>query len=81
MNISKDSKLYGIVLSLLIAVPSWFIGKLLPVVGGPVFAIIIGMVAAVFIKSKDLGQNVCFSPFFLPLCAFTTSLFSVYQMA
>lgn len=53
MNFSKDSKLYGIVLSLLIAVPSWFLGKLLPVVGGPVFAIIIGMVAAVCIKSKD----------------------------
>ena len=29
----------GILLCLAIAVPSWFLGQLLPVVGGPVFAI------------------------------------------
>lgn len=43
----------GLGLCLLIAVPSWFLGKLLPVIGGPVFAILIGMaVAALALKEK-----------------------------
>lgn len=42
----------GIAVSLLIAVPSWFLGKLFPVVGGPVFAIILGMLTTVFWKNK-----------------------------
>ena len=31
---------------LAIAVPSWLLGKLVPVIGGPVFSIVIGMVIA-----------------------------------
>ena len=34
----------GIILCLLLAVPSWFLGKALPIIGGPVFAIVIGIV-------------------------------------
>ena len=33
---------------LAIAIPSWLLGKLLPVIGGPVFSIVIGMVIALF---------------------------------
>lgn len=36
----------GIGVCLAIAIPSWLLGKLVPVVGGPVFSILIGMVAA-----------------------------------
>ncbi|MDO5048023.1 MAG: YeiH family protein [Anaerococcus sp.] len=43
----------GIILSLLIAIPSHLLGKALPVVGGPVFAIIIGMVLSNFIGRYD----------------------------
>lgn len=43
----------GILLCLAIAAPAWFLGKLLPVVGGPVFAILIGMVVTLFLKNKD----------------------------
>jgi len=42
----------GILLSLIIAVPSCFLGKLFPIVGGPVIAIIAGMVITLFIKNK-----------------------------
>lgn len=42
----------GVAVCLLIAVPSYFLGRLLPVVGGPVFAILIGMAAAIFVKGK-----------------------------
>ena len=34
----------GLLLCLLIAIPSWLLGKAVPVVGGPVFSILIGMI-------------------------------------
>lgn len=43
----------GVVLCLFIAIPSWRMGYFIPVVGGPVFAIIIGMVVTHFIKNDD----------------------------
>lgn len=43
----------GIILCLLIAIPAWFLGKLVPVVGGPVFAILMGMVINYVIKDKS----------------------------
>ena len=42
----------GIIFCLLIAVPAWLLGKWLPVVGGPVFAILIGMCLALMIKEQ-----------------------------
>ena len=38
----------GMAVCLAIAVPSWLLGKLVPVIGGPVFSIVIGMVIALF---------------------------------
>lgn len=43
----------GILLCLIIAAPAWYLGQLLPVVGGPVFAILAGMIITLFIKNKD----------------------------
>lgn len=42
----------GIALCLIIAAPAWFLGQLVPVVGGPVFSILIGMIVTMFIKGK-----------------------------
>ncbi len=42
----------GILLCLCIAVPAWFLGNLVPVVGGPVFAILAGMIITIFAKEK-----------------------------
>lgn len=36
----------GIIVCLVIAVPAWFLGRKLPLIGGPVFAILFGMVIA-----------------------------------
>lgn len=52
MDFVKD-KWRGILLCLCISVPSWFLGKLVPVVGGPVFAIIAGMILTLIIKDKS----------------------------
>ncbi len=47
----KES-LWGIALCLLIAVPSYILGTFFPIIGGPVFGIIIGMIITVFYKNK-----------------------------
>ena len=46
------ARIKGILLCFVIAVAAWFLGQWLEVVGGPVFAILIGMVVAVFFKEK-----------------------------
>ena len=43
---SIQKKLPGIAVCLAIAVPSWLLGKLVPVIGGSVFSILIGMIIA-----------------------------------
>ncbi len=53
--IKKNSP--GIGLCLLISIPSYFLGKLLPTVGGPVFAILLGMLITVFLKDKSLFKS------------------------
>lgn len=47
------NNLAGILICILIAVPSWILGSMYPVLGGPVIAIISGMVLTLFIKDKS----------------------------
>lgn len=42
----------GLLLCLLISIPSWFLGKQFPIVGGAVIAILLGMLITVFFKDK-----------------------------
>ena len=42
----------GLLLCLAVAVPSWILGNLFPIVGGAVIAILIGMIIAVFLKDQ-----------------------------
>lgn len=50
----KTIKKYGpgMLLCLAIAVPSWFLGKQFPIIGGPVIAILLGMIHTLFITDK-----------------------------
>ena len=43
----------GLGVCLAISIPAWLLGKLVPVVGGAVFSILIGMVIALFWSPKD----------------------------
>ncbi|WP_293729564.1 YeiH family protein [uncultured Phascolarctobacterium sp.] len=47
----------GIAVCLCIAIPCWFLGKIFPLVGGPVFAILAGMLITLFVKNKTPLQN------------------------
>lgn len=61
----------GVVLCLFISAPAWFLGKALPVIGGPVFAILIGMAMAPFAKGKE---------FFRPGVAFSSKKILQYAV-
>lgn len=49
-------KLPGVLLCLILSIPAYFLGIWLPVVGGPVFGILFGMVVTLFIKDKTFIQ-------------------------
>ena len=46
----------GVALCLVLAVPCWLLGKAFPIVGGPVFAILAGMIVTLFYRSKEGTQ-------------------------
>lgn len=48
---------YGILLCLAITVPSWLLGKQFPIIGGPVIAIIMGMVLGLFLKERGVLES------------------------
>ena len=56
MNFIKKNAL-GIGLCLLIAIPSWILGKLFPIIGSAVIAILLGMLVAIFLKNKTPFEN------------------------
>lgn len=47
----------GFLLCLIIAVPSWFLGKQFPIIGGAVIAIIAGMIITLFLKDKSSFES------------------------
>jgi len=58
MSILSEIRLYspGIALCLAIATPAWFIGIAAPVIGGPVSAIVFGIVLSLFIPQIAAGE-------------------------
>ena len=44
------------------AIPAWFLGKLMPIIGGPVFSILIGILVASLLKDgkKSLQPGINF---------------------
>lgn len=53
--IQKNVK--GILLCLVLAIPCWFLGQAVPVVGGPVFGILAGMLITLLLKDKTPFQS------------------------
>ena len=51
-----SERIQGILLCLAVAIPCWLLGKAVPVIGGPVFAILAGMVIALFYREKKSTQ-------------------------
>lgn len=53
----KKKNLPGILVCLAIAVPSWYLGKLFPLIGGAVIAILTGMVITMFWADKGAAES------------------------
>ena len=47
-----EKKLPGIMFCVILALPAWFLGNLFPLVGAPVFAILLGMVMGNFHNNR-----------------------------
>ena len=61
MNFIK-TKGTGILLCLTIALPSFYMGKIFPVIGGPVFAILLGMIVTLVVKDKkDMQPGITYT--------------------
>ncbi|HES6343898.1 TPA: YeiH family putative sulfate export transporter [Streptococcus pyogenes] len=50
-------KLPGLLLCLLLALPAWYLGRLFPIIGAPVFAILLGMLLALFYEHRDKAEE------------------------
>ena len=46
----------GVLVCLVIAIPSWLLGKIFPVIGGAVIAIIAGMIVTMFWNDKGKAE-------------------------
>ena len=47
------NKFYGLIFCLLLAFPAWKLGKFFPLIGGPVFGIIMGIIPALLLKNRN----------------------------
>ncbi len=56
MNFFKKNG-FGLLLCLAVALPCWFLGRQFPVIGGPVFAILSGMIITLVIRDKTKLQG------------------------
>lgn len=46
----------GVLVCAVMSVPCWFLGKAYPIIGGPVFAILLGMIIRVVYKGHEVNQ-------------------------
>ena len=57
----KTTHLKGILYSLLFAIPAWFLGNYFPLIGGPVFGILLGMLFAGVQRPNSLEAGLTFT--------------------
>ena len=79
------SKLPGIALAALIAVPAWLLGKAVPIVGSPVFGILFGMLLAFWKRPALFHDGVSYTSkkllqYAIILLGFEMNLFNVFTV-
>lgn len=84
MNFIKKN-LRGILLCLCIAVPAWVLGKMLPVLGGPVAGILLGMIIALFPRKSSFTSGIAFTSkkilqYAIILLGFGMNLFEIFNV-
>lgn len=81
----EKSIITGILTCLLIAVPAWILGKTFPVIGGPVFGILFGIILAFFKRPEKLEKGIKYTSkkilqYSIILLGFEMNLFNVIKV-
>lgn len=81
--IKKNSS--GVLVCLIIAVPAWLLGRAFPIIGGPVFGILFGMILALFKRPELLTGGIKFTSkkilqWSIILLGFEMNLFNVIKV-
>ena len=84
MNVVKKN-MPGILACLVIALPAWFLGIAFPIIGGPVFGILFGILIALFWQQKKIAAGIKFTSkkilqYSIILLGFEMNLFHVIQV-
>ncbi len=79
------SKGTGILLCFIIAVPAWLLGRAIPIIGGPVFGILFGIIIALFRRPDSLEAGIKFTSkkilqWSIILLGFEMNLFNVIKV-
>lgn len=79
------SKLPGILLAFLIAVPAWMLGKSIPIIGSPVLGILFGMLLAFWPRPAKFDEGLRYTSkkllqFSIILLGFDMNLFNIFQV-
>lgn len=56
LNLNKKT-IIGVILCFILAIPSFLLGNLFPIIGGPIIAILLGMIIASFWKDKGMAEE------------------------
>lgn len=81
----KKEDIKGLLYCFVIATIAWYLGKLFPIVGGPVIAIIFGMILAMFPRKESLQSGINFTSkkmlkYAIILLGFKMNLFEVFEV-
>lgn len=76
---------WGLFLCLIIAVPAWLLGQRFTLIGGPVFAILAGILVALFVKDKRFESGITFTSkkilqYSIILLGFDMNLFNIFAV-
>lgn len=75
----------GVAITIAIAIPAWFLGSMIPLVGGPVFGILLGMIIAFWQRPTYLNPGITFTAkkilqYAIILLGFEMNLFHVFAV-
>lgn len=81
----EKESIFGILFCFLIAIPAWLLGMKFPIIGGPVFGILLGMILALLKRPAKLDKGIKFTSkyilqYSIILLGFEMNLFNVIKV-
>ena len=79
------NRIFGVLFVFLLAIPSWFLGKAFPLIGSPVFGILLGMFVAFWERPIALNEGIQYTSkkllqYSIVLLGFEMNLFNVIRV-